>query len=130
MSNLESWMMFRHFKLFVLTYLTAISFGSLLHAVEDEKYFVEKYYPIIYSQDDTSVFFLAGDIDIRTSLNFKRAVLDVGTPELLVLNSNGGLVYIGLDLALELGVGLCDGSELRVDHRIGKGHLPSPPKIQ
>ena len=48
MSNLESWMMFRHFKLFVLTYLTAISFGSLLHAVEDEKYFVEKYVRLEY----------------------------------------------------------------------------------
>jgi len=98
----KCWIMFRHFKLFVLIYLTVISIGNFLHAAEDEKYFVEKYYPIIYSQEDPSVFFLAGDIDIRTSLNFKRAVLDAGTPELLVLNSNGGLVYIGLDLALEV----------------------------
>ena len=90
------------FKLVVLTSVIAIGLGSWLHAANDESDFVEKYYPIIYSEEDPSVFILAGDIDIRTSLNFKRAVLDAGVPEVLILNSNGGLVYIGLDLALEV----------------------------
>jgi len=94
--------MVQYFKLVVLTSVIAIGLGSLLNAANDESYFVEKYYPIIYSEEDPSVFILAGDIDIRTSLNFKRAVLDAGVPELLILNSNGGLVYIGLDLALEV----------------------------
>ena len=94
--------MFRYLKVFIISFLAVITFGNLLYAADNENYLVEKYYQIIYSKEDPSVFFLAGDIDIRTSLNFKRAVLDVGAPELLVLNSNGGLVYIGLDLALEV----------------------------
>lgn len=63
---------------------------------------VEKYYPIIVPADDTTIFALAGDIDMRASLNFKRAVKEYGVPEVLLLNSGGGLVYIGLDLAMEV----------------------------
>lgn len=76
--------------------------GTAIFA-ESGSEFEEKYYPIIFLKDDPSTFILAGDIDIRTSLNFKRAVMDVGVPEALFLSSNGGLVYIGLDLALEVG---------------------------
>ena len=94
--------MVQYFRLVVITSVFAIGLGGVLNAADDESNFVEKYYPIIYSKEDPSVFILAGDIDIRTSLNFKRAVLDAGAPEVLVLNSNGGLVYIGLDLALEV----------------------------
>lgn len=68
----------------------------------DEPDFVDRFYPIIYDLDDPSVFFLVGDIDVRTALNFKRAVLEVGSPEVLVLSSNGGIVHVGLDLALEV----------------------------
>ena len=48
------------------------------------------------------MFALAGDIDMRTSLNFKRAVQEYGVPDVFLLNSGGGLVYIGLDLAMEV----------------------------
>lgn len=67
---------------------------------EDE--IIEKYYPILIPADDTKMFALAGDIDMRTSLNFKRAVHEYGVPEVLLLSSGGGLVYIGLDLAMEV----------------------------
>lgn len=62
----------------------------------------DKYFPIIVLSEDDSVFALVGEIDIRASLNFKRAVNEFGVPDLLLLNSSGGLVYIGLDLALEV----------------------------
>jgi hypothetical protein len=82
-----------------ILWLGLTCFATLAEETAD---FEEKYYPIIYLKSDPARFFLADDIDIRTSLNFKRAVLEVGVPEALYLSSNGGLVYIGLDLALEV----------------------------
>ena len=70
-------------------------------ALSDED-IIEKYYPILIPADDTTMFALAGDIDMRTSLNFKRAVQEYGVPDVFLLNSGGGLVYIGLDLAMEV----------------------------
>ena len=84
-----------------LLLLTGIGNTAAFCANQDDV-FEGKYYPILFLKEDPSTFILVGDIDIRTSLNFKRAVLDVGVPEALLLNSNGGLVYIGLDLALEV----------------------------
>ena len=70
-------------------------------ALADED-IIEKYYPILIPADDTTMFALAGDIDMRTSLNFKRAVQEYGVPDVFLLNSGGGLVYIRLDLAMEV----------------------------
>ena len=70
-------------------------------AFSDEE-IIEKYYPILIPAKDTTMFALAGDIDMRTSLNFKRAVQEYGVPDVFLLNSGGGLVYIGLDLAMEV----------------------------
>lgn len=70
-------------------------------ALADED-IIEKYYPIFIPKEDTSLFALIGDIDMRTSLNFKRAVKEYGVPDTLLLASGGGLVYIGLDLAMEV----------------------------
>jgi len=70
-------------------------------ALSDED-IIEKYYPILIPADDTTMFALAGDIDMRTSLNFKRAVKEYGVPDVFLLNSGGGLVYIRLDLAMEV----------------------------
>ena len=67
-----------------------------------EEEIIEKYYPILIPAEDTTMFALAGDIDMRTSLNFKRAVQEYGVPDVFLLNSGGGLVYIGLDLAMEV----------------------------
>lgn len=86
----------------LITSILLLSLTCFVVQAEDTGEFEEKYYPIVYLKSDPSSFFLADEIDIRTSLNFKRAVLDVGVPEELFLNSNGGLVYIGLDLALEV----------------------------
>ena len=87
----------------VLSFFVLLSFGgsAALRTVNGEA-IEKKYYPIVFRKDDPSKFILVGDIDFRTSLNFKRAVLDVGVPEVIYLSSDGGLVYIGLDLALEV----------------------------
>lgn len=85
-------------KRFLLILL--ISCFSTMSFADEEM--IEKYYPIIVSKDDPSVFALVGEIDMRTSLNFKRAIREFGVPEVLLLSSGGGLVYIGLDLAMEV----------------------------
>ena len=73
-----------------------------LVAEEQDITWEQKYYPFIYPLENPNLFILAGEIDIRTSLNFKRAVKDAGVPEYLILNSPGGLVHIALDVALEV----------------------------
>ena len=86
--------MLQYFRIvgLALLLLTGIGNTAAFCANQDDV-FEGKYYPILFLKEDPSTFILVGDIDIRTSLNFKRAVLDVGVPEALLLNSNGGLVY-------------------------------------
>ena len=87
----------------ILSFFVLISLeGSAALRIVNGDAIEKKYYPIVFRKSDPSKFILVGDIDFRTSLNFKRAVLDVGVPEVIYLNSDGGLVYIGLDLALEV----------------------------
>ena len=69
---------------------------------EEQSEINEKYSPFLYFDDDTSLLILAGEIDIRTSLNFKRFILEHGAPDVLLLNSPGGLVHLALDVALEI----------------------------
>ena len=88
-------------KQFMLKLSIIFSLLSNVAVAQDED-LNYKYFPIIVSSEDTSVFALIGEIDIRTSLNFKRAVNEFGIPDVFLLNSSGGLVYVGLDLALEV----------------------------
>ena len=88
-------------KQFILMLSIIFSLLASVAAAQDED-LNYKYFPIIVDSEDTSVFALMGEIDIRTSLNFKRAVNEFGVPDVFLLNSSGGLVYIGLDLALEV----------------------------
>lgn len=60
---------------------------------------VGKYSPWYIDSDKPNVFLLSGEIGDRTALNFERAVEDFGTPVLLMLSSNGGLVNEALLVA-------------------------------
>lgn len=62
----------------------------------------EKFAPFVYREDDPSFLILAGEIDIRTSLNFSRFVLEHGVPKIILLNSPGGIVHVALDVALKV----------------------------
>lgn len=59
----------------------------------------ERFAPFIVDESDPSIFFLVGEIDHRTSLNFERALNEFGTPDMIVLASDGGLVNQGLVIA-------------------------------
>lgn len=58
-----------------------------------------QFQPFIVDEDESSIFFLIGDIDHRTSLNFERAIGKFGIPSLLILASDGGLVNQALVIA-------------------------------
>lgn len=87
-----------------ITFLLSLvfCFGAQSAWAQSENSFDETYYPILVPLDDPFVFILFGEIDIRTSINFKRAVLQYGAPEVIILDSPGGIVQIGLDVALEV----------------------------
>lgn len=72
--------------------------GLLCPAASDAE-IIRKYFPIIVSSENPSVFALVGDIDSRTALNFDRAVGDYGVPEVIILSSDGGLVTNALIVA-------------------------------
>lgn len=63
---------------------------------------VSKYSPIFLDEADPSIFFLIGEIDSRTALNFDRAMDEYGIPDVLVLTSDGGLVNVALMVAREV----------------------------
>ena len=88
-------------QLLIISYLCLTNLGTKALA-EEQSEINEKYAPFLFFTDDTSVLILAGEIDIRTSLNFKRFILEHGTPDILLLNSPGGLVHLALDVALEI----------------------------
>lgn len=79
--------------------LTAVFFclGVGTHMLQAEV--IGKYSPIFVDASNPSVFFLIGDIDDRVSLNFERAIDQFGTPSVIVLSSNGGLVNQALVVA-------------------------------
>lgn len=58
-----------------------------------------QFQPFLVNENEPSTFFLIGDIDHRTSLNFERAIGKFGTPSLLILASEGGLVNQALVIA-------------------------------
>ncbi|EAQ15048.1 hypothetical protein [Maritimibacter alkaliphilus] len=58
-----------------------------------------KYAPIVYDSRYPGILALWGDIDERTTLNFERAMEEFGTPSLVMLNSDGGLVTSALLMA-------------------------------
>jgi hypothetical protein len=60
---------------------------------------VEKYAPIYIDTAEPNMFFLFGEIDSRTVLNFDRAIEEFGIPSVLILSSDGGLVDQGLNVA-------------------------------
>jgi hypothetical protein len=68
----------------------------------DEGYIVEDYAPFIFMSNDPSILCLCGDIDVSSSINFKRFIIDYGSPDLLFLNSTGGLVEMALAIALDV----------------------------
>ena len=72
-----------------------------IEAIAEEK-INDNYAPFIYFEDDTSFLILAGEIDIRSSLNFKRFIMEHGVPDVLILDSPGGLVHTALDISLEV----------------------------
>lgn len=62
----------------------------------------ETYAPIFVDKDDTRFFLLDGPIDLRTAFNLKRAILEYGRPDVLLLNSPGGNLHESLTIAFEI----------------------------
>jgi hypothetical protein len=60
---------------------------------------IDTYAPIFVDEADASTFFIGGEIDARSALNFDRAISAFGEPKTLVLMSEGGLVNESLIIA-------------------------------
>lgn len=84
------------------TALLSLTWVAPVSAADESSEWSEKFAPFVYRQDDPSLLILAGEIDIRTSLNFSRFVLEHGVPEVLFLDSPGGIVHVALDVALKV----------------------------
>lgn len=73
----------------------ALAVSSLAASAE----VIDKFAPILVDVTRPEFFILVGEIDSRTALNFDRAIDEYGVPEVLILNSEGGLVDQGLNVA-------------------------------
>lgn len=60
---------------------------------------INEYAPILVDTKNPGFMALVGPIDGRTALNFERAIDEYGVPDILVLASDGGLVYQALIIA-------------------------------
>lgn len=80
-----------------LRYMLALLAMVLASAAQAE--LVRKFAPVFVDDAEPSIFFLYGEIDVRTALNFDRAVDMFGPPKLLILSSSGGLVSQALLVA-------------------------------
>jgi len=58
--------------------------------------------PFFFDRTDPSTIFLAGEIDTRSGLNFMRILDASGEARNIVLASDGGLVHVGLSIAMEI----------------------------
>jgi hypothetical protein len=70
-------------------------FGILAPAHSAE----QRFGPFAIDSERPGVIFLDGEIDVGAALNFRRAYDAAEDPEVLVLNSPGGIVQIGLLIA-------------------------------
>ena len=61
-----------------ITALLSLTWVAPVAAADESSEWSEKFAPFVYRQDDPSLLILAGEIDIRTSLNFSRFVLEHG----------------------------------------------------
>lgn len=82
-----------HFNVVFLSLLVVL-FGEVARSE-----ITKKYAPWYVDDQNTTAFFLSGDIDGRAALNFDRVVTEFGAPEVLILSSNGGLVSDALLIA-------------------------------
>lgn len=90
----------------LVRFLSLCSFllvATYAHAEDYDNWVIDDTYdPIIVPIDNPDIFFLIGEIDLRTSVNFKRAALKYGDPKEFILHSQGGAVHTALELALEV----------------------------
>ena len=89
-------------RLFLSLFVAVAVFGNSVAMAQSDRPISEKYFPFVYFEESPSILILAGEIDVGTSLNFSRFVLDYGSPDILLLDSPGGLVHLALDVALKI----------------------------